>query len=128
LLGPLLILATLAVTGCAGTRVGHLGRLPGGDQLVTVVLSEDRSAIDRECGNPLSVGPIYGCQTSRLVALPDGRTARSIKIVRYTDSLPSTMAFEIEVHEFCHAVAALQTLDDPCHADNNGLIQTTRRR
>jgi hypothetical protein len=48
--------------------------------------------------------------------------------VRYTDALPSTMAFEIEVHELCHAVAALQTIDDSCHAENNGLIQTSRRR
>ena len=65
---------------------------------------------------------------SNAVALPDGRTARLIRLVRYTDALPSTMAFEIEVHELCHAVAALQTIDDPCHAENNGLIQTSRRR
>ena len=95
---------------------------------MTVVISEDRVAIDRECGFPLSVGPIYGCQTSLSVALPDGRTARSIKVVRYTDVLPSMMAFEIEIHEFCHAIAALQTIDDPCHAENNGLLQTSRRR
>ncbi len=36
---------------------------------MTVVLSEDREAIDRECGYPMSVGPIYGCQTSHRVAL-----------------------------------------------------------
>ena len=28
----------------------------------------------------------------------------------------------------CHTVAALQTIDDPCHAENNGLIQMSRRR
>jgi hypothetical protein len=38
------------------------------------------------------------------------------------------MAFAIEIHEFCHAIAALQTIDDPCHAENNGLLQTSRRR
>ena len=127
-LGLALLVASIAVAGCAGTRVGHAGRLPTGDRLVTVVISEDREAIDRECGYPLSVGRIYGCQTSHTVALPDGRTARSIKVVRYTDVLPSMMAFEIEIHEFCHAIAALQTIDDPCHAENNGLLQTSRRR
>jgi hypothetical protein len=38
------------------------------------------------------------------------------------------MAFEIEIHEFCHAIAALRTIDDPCHAENNGLLQASRRR
>ena len=127
-LGLALIVASIAVVGCAATRVGQAGRLPTGDRLVTVIISEDREAIDRECGYPLSVGPIYGCQTSRAVALPDGRTARSIKVVRYTDVLPSMMAFEIEIHELCHAIAALQTIDDPCHAENNGLLQSSRRR
>jgi hypothetical protein len=125
-----LILTSLAFAfaGCAGTRVGQVGRLPTGDRLVTVVLSDDRETVDRECGYPLAVGPVYGCQTTNAVALPDGRTARLIRLVRCTDALPSTMAFEIEVHELCHAVAALQTIDDPCHAENNGLIQTSRRR
>jgi hypothetical protein len=123
-----LIIASLGLVGCAGTRVGHAGRLSTGDQLVTVVLSENREAIDRECGYPLSIGLVYGCQTSQTVALPDGRSARSIKVVRYTDVLPSMLAFEIEVHELCHAIATLQPIDDPCHADNNGLLQTSRRR
>ena len=57
----------------------------------------------------------------------DGRS-RLIKVVRYTDALPSPMAFEIEIHELCHTVAALQPIDDPCHAENNGLIQMSRRR
>lgn len=92
------------------------------------ILSEDREAIDRECGYALSIGLVNGCQTSYTVALPDGRSARSIKVVRYTDVLPSMLAFEIEVHELCHAIAALQTIDDPCHAEHNGLLQTSRRR
>lgn len=122
------LVALLGVAGCAGTRVGQAGRLPTGEQLVTVVISDDRAAVDRECGSPLSFGPIYGCQTSQAITLPDGRTARSIKVVRYADVLPSMMAFEIEVHEFCHAVATLQAIDDPCHAENHGLLQTSRRR
>ena len=90
--------------------------------------SPDRETVDRECGYPLAVGPVYGCQSASAIALPDGRTARLIKVVRYTDALPSPMAFEIEIHELCHTVAALQTIDDPCHAENNGLIQMSRRR
>lgn len=127
---PFLVVAVLALAfaGCAGTRMGQVGRLPTGDRLVTVVLSEDRETVDRECGYPLAVGPVYGCQSTNAIALPDGRTARLIKVVRYTDALPSPMAFEIEIHELCHTVAALQTIDDPCHAENNGLIQMSRRR
>jgi len=76
---------------------------------------------------PLAVGP------STLPVDERGRAARRPhgaldQVVRYTDALPSMMAFEIEIHELCHAVAALQTIDDPCHAENNGLIQTSRRR
>ena len=126
----LLFFASLALVlaGCAGTRMAQVGRLPTGDRLVTVVISEDRETVDRECGYPLAVGPVYGCQSTNAIALPDGRTARLIKVVRYTDALPSPMAFEIEIHELCHTVAALQTIDDPCHAENNGLIQMSRRR
>jgi hypothetical protein len=54
--------------------------------------------------------------------LSDGRDARVITIVRYTDSLPSKLAFEIEVHELCHAIAPLQSIDDPCHVGNGGLL------
>jgi len=127
---PFLVVASLALAlaGCAGTRVGQVGRLPTGDRLVTVVLSDDRETVDRECGYPLAVGPVYGCQSTNAISLPDGRTARLIRVVRYTDTLPSPMAFEIEIHELCHTVAALQTIDDPCHAENNGLIQMSRRR
>jgi len=122
------ILAAAALAGCAGTRTGQAGRLPTGDQLVTVVVSQDRRVVERECNNPLAVGPVYGCQMSSPIVLPDGRPARSVKIVRYTDALPSTMAFEIEIHELCHAVAALQTLDDPCHLDGRGFLQASRPR
>src|SRR4029453_15343648 len=108
--------------------MGQVGRLPTGDRLVTVVLSEDRETIDREFGYPLGVGPVYGCQSTKGIGLPHGRMARLIKVVRYPDALPSPMAFEIEIHELCHTVAALQTIDDPCHAENNGLIQMSRRR
>jgi hypothetical protein len=67
-------------------------------------------------------GSPVGCRLSRTVALSDGRNARTVTIVRYTDSLPSKLAFEIEVHELCHAIASLQQIDDPCHVGNDGLL------
>jgi hypothetical protein len=111
-------------TGCAttGTRSGHLGVLDTDAQLVTLVVSEDSTVVRGEC--PLVAhGSVLGCQTSRTVALPDGRSVRLVKIVRFTDRLPSAMAFEIDIHELCHAVAALQGIDDPCHTGNGGVVQ-----
>jgi hypothetical protein len=32
------------------------------------------------------------------------------------------VAFEIEAHELCHAVASLQAMRDPCHDDNGGVV------
>jgi hypothetical protein len=46
-----------------------------------------------------------------------------MKIVRYAETLPSAVTFEIDAHELCHAVAALQLMDDPCHDGNNGMLQ-----
>ena len=59
--------------------------------------------------------------------MPSGRESelptRVVKIVRYTDALPSEMAFEIDLHELCHMVAALQpVLRDPCHDGNDGQV------
>jgi hypothetical protein len=48
---------------------------------------------------------------------------RAVKIIRYADTLPSPVSFEIDAHELCHAVAALQLVDDPCHDGNAGLLQ-----
>jgi hypothetical protein len=117
--------AALAVTcaACATTRTGSMGLLPNYEKLVTLVVTEDRSLIADECRGALAVGPILGCQITRNTALPDGTAVRLIKIIRYTDSLPSAMAFEIDLHELCHTVATLQTLPDPCHAENNGFLK-----
>ena len=116
---------TIALTGCAttGTRSGHLGILPRDEQLVTLVVSEDAAIVRGECPRNVAHGNVLGCQTSRNVALPDGRSVRVVKIVRFTDRLPSPMAFEIDIHELCHAVAALQGIDDPCHTGNGGVVQ-----
>ena len=120
-----LIGIVLASAGCAaGTRSAGLGLLPGGERLVTLVVSEDASVVVREC--PPALGNVLGCQTSRRVPLTEGAEARVVKIVRYTDRIPSELAFEIDIHELCHAVAALQPIPDPCHAENNGVAATVR--
>jgi hypothetical protein len=115
--------ALLALTGCTGTRMAGFGPLGGDHRLVTLVVSEDPAIVARECEGVRADGPILGCQKSWPVLLPDGRRVRTMKIVRYTDRLPSPLAFEIDIHELCHAVAALQLVDDPCHADNGGVAQ-----
>jgi len=118
-----LLLAALALTGCAGTRAMQFGMMTANQPLVSLVVSEDRNVIQQECRDVPASGPVLGCQMSRLVALPHG-VVRWVKIVRYTDSLPSAMAMEIDIHELCHAVAALQGIPDPCHNGNNGVLQS----
>jgi hypothetical protein len=100
-----LALGALAAAGCASTRVMQQGQLPTRDPLVTVVISEDRRVVEDEC-----------------------RLVPSLGIVRYADRVPSEMAAEIEVHELCHAIAALQAIDDPCHHGNHGFLQARRPR
>jgi hypothetical protein len=124
LLGRLIpIVATIALaTGCASSRVGSIGPLTNREPLVTLVVTEDRQVVQRECKGILAPGTPVGCRMTRTVALSDGRDVRTVTIVRYTDSLPSQMSFEIEVHELCHTVASLQQIDDPCHVGNDGLL------
>ena len=120
-------LATLGLLlgGCASTttRVMRMGPLTNGDRLVTVVVSEDRSVVRQECVNIPSAGPILGCHVWRRATAPGGGVVQLVKIVRYTDAIPSVLALEIDVHELCHAIAALQPIDDPCHTDNGGIIR-----
>lgn len=82
------------------------------EPLVTLVVSDDRDIVRQECKGVPASGAILGCQTSRLVALPGHQVARSVKVVRYTDALPSAMAMEIDIHEFCHVVAPLQGIPE----------------
>ena len=119
----IVLVGLLGLTGCAsGTRVGHFGPLTADHRLVTLVVSEDPAVVARECQGVSAAGPVLGCQMSWPVATAAGRPARAVKIVRYTDSLPSPLAFEIDIHELCHTVAALQLLDDPC--GNDGVAQS----
>ena len=98
------VVAALPFAGCAGTRIGAVGRLSN---------DEPRHAGgDGGHGVP-SLGTLLGCHVARRVELDERSTVQAVKIVRFTDRLPSTMAFEIEAHELCHAVAALQAMRDP---------------
>ena len=119
-------LALLAVvaTGCAsGTRVAHFGPLAEGQSLVTLVVSKDLDVVRRECANVPATGPILGCHIAVPAKAISLRPVRSVKIVRYVESVPSAVTFEIDAHELCHAVAALQLIEDPCHIGNNGELQ-----
>jgi hypothetical protein len=122
----ILVSSILALTGCAattGTRTGQLGPLSDHQHLVTLVVTEDTTVVRSECPFMLAAGSILGCQTSREVKTSGGSATRVVKIVRFTDRLPSAMAFEIDIHELCHAVAALQPIDDPCHVGNGGVVE-----
>jgi hypothetical protein len=58
------------------------------------------------------------------VAVTGGSPVRAIKIVRYAETVPSAVTFEIDAHELCHAIASLQLFKDhPCHAGNGGVLQ-----
>lgn len=117
------MLALVVTSGCAtATWSGGLGLLPQGDRLVTLIVTEDPSVVRAECPPNLGHSAVLGCQTSRPIELAGGRTIRVVKIVRYTDRAPSALAFEIDIHELCHAIAALQPIDDPCHAENGGVV------
>jgi hypothetical protein len=119
-----IVAAAVVLTGCATpTRMMRMGPLPAGEPLITLIVSEDRTVVRQECAGVPSVGAILGCHVWRPLTLPGGAEARLVKIVRFTDALPSQLAFEIDAHELCHAIAALQPIDDPCHDDNGGVIR-----
>ena len=116
--------ALLTLAGCAtSTRTARMGPLATGP-LVTLIVTDDRAVVERECREVPALGPILGCSIWRTVQ-PDGRTeVKMMKVVRYTDALPSALALEIDAHELCHVVAALQPIDDPCHVGNGGVVKS----
>lgn len=100
-----------------------MGPLPSLEPLVTLVVSDDRRVVEHECRDVPAFGPILGCSTWRTIRVDD-TDVKVMKIVRYADSVPSALALEIDVHELCHVVAALQSIADPCHRENDGVIQS----
>lgn len=124
----LAVVAGLLAAGCATTRVGSMGVLPNHETLVTLVVTKDKTIIQDQCRAGAHAGrPILGCQTTKSSILFDGQEVRTVTIVRYTDSLPSAMAFEIDLHELCHAIATVQRVADPCHVGNNGYLDAAGR-
>lgn len=121
----LLIVGLLLLTGCAtSTRMARMGPLPSAEPLVTLVVSDDRGVVERECRDVPALGPVLGCSMWRTIRLHAAGEVKVMKVVRYADALPSALALEIDIHELCHVVAALQSIDDPCHVGNNGVIQS----
>jgi hypothetical protein len=101
----------------------RFGTLADNEALVTLVVTEDLDVVQRECQRVPKHGTILGCQMSHPIMLAGYVPVVTMTIVRYTDALPSAMAFEIDGHELCHAVAALQPIGDPCHNGNGGVVQ-----
>jgi hypothetical protein len=123
----LLVVASLAwlLTGCAtSTRLARMGPLPSTEPLVTLIVSDDRKVIERECRDVPALGPVLGCSMWRTVRVDETQDVKVMKVVRYAESVPSELSLEIDVHELCHVVAALQSIDDPCHVGNDGVIQS----
>jgi hypothetical protein len=121
---PALLATLLAVSGCAtATRTAKMGPLPTGP-LVTLIVSDDRAVVERECRDVPALGPVLGCTIWRTVQ-PDGKTdVKMMTVVRYTDAVPSALTLEIDAHELCHVVATLQAIDDPCHVGNGGVVRS----
>ncbi len=112
---PALFVAVMLLAGCGTqTVVARYGPTECGP-LVTVVVSQDRSRVDRECAEMGSLLPSLGCEQTTSVTLADGTRVRTVRVIRYAASLPSPDALEIEIHELCHVAASLQCIPDPCH-------------
>ena len=123
-----LALAASALAGCAGTRIAHVGPLLDRQPLVTLIVSQDPAVVRQECPDQPASMRVMGCQLTRTIEQGGGGRVRAITIVRYTDALPSALAFEIDAHELCHAVATLQDIADPCHVGNAGLVHAADHR
>jgi hypothetical protein len=125
-LALVLVAAALVMTGCAGTRTAHVGLLPGRDRLVTLVVTEDLQVVRRECFNVPRTGAVLGCQIAHATSLPGGDAVTLVKIVRYTDALPSPAAFLRDAHQLCRTLAALQALATPCRAEDDTALIPAR--
>jgi hypothetical protein len=115
----------LILTGCAtSTRTASMGPLPSLAPLVTLVVSDDRRVVEHECRDVPALGAVLGCSMWRTIRVDGTTEVKVMKVVRYADAVPSALALEIDVHELCHVVAALQSIADPCHLGNNGVIES----
>lgn len=119
--------AALTLAGCGATTSVQYGTLSTGAPVVELVVTTDRAVVDRECDLDPAVTlgrPVWGCRIQRRV--PGLERVRAVKVVRWTDAVPGEQALEIEAHELCHVVAGLQSIPDPCHVDNGGMLRVRR--
>src|SRR3989442_10354902 len=72
------------LSGCVSTRMAGVGTLPNGERLITLVVTENRQVVHRECQDVPAPGPVLGCQTSRAPPLPNAVPVRAGKIFPYT--------------------------------------------
>ena len=77
LLAPLL---ALSLAGCAvtTTHTAHAGPLPGGDPLVTLIVSDSRDVVAKECeySDPRIVPRLLGCRREDVARLRNGDSSR----------------------------------------------------
>ena len=120
--------AVLLLTGCAmTTRTASFGPLPGGGTLLTLIVTEDLEVVRKECAGVPARGQVLGCHIARPIKNGAASSLRAVKIVRYAETAPSAATFEIDAHELCHTVAALQHVKDTCHDGNGGVLQAAER-
>ncbi len=109
------LVMSIAVSGCAGTRTATLGPLGSNQALFTLTVTEDLGRVRQECEvSPRAGERILGCKKSRLAILASGQVVTRVQIVRYTDALPSDLAFGIDARQLCRTLSGLQAIVDPC--------------
>lgn len=120
----LVIAVAVVVSGCTTTTlVARVGPLAGGHTLLTLLVTDNLDVVKQECAGVSAHGRVLGCQRSSPVKEAGWPPVRSTTIVRYAETVPTPVTFEIEAHELCHALAAVQWLPDPCHVGNGGELR-----
>jgi hypothetical protein len=106
-------LVMLAASGCASSAlVANLGQLDD-TSLVTLIVTSDLRLVEKECAGVPATAPLMGCEVS-IPAIRGTVPVRAVKVVRYTETMPTALSFEIDARSLCHTVAALQLLTESC--------------
>src|SRR5207245_6967038 len=74
----------IVLSGCASTRIAEVGTLPNGERLITLVVTENRQVVHRQCQDVPALGPVLGCQTRQALARPTRAALRDGKPAIYT--------------------------------------------
>src|SRR5262249_24993778 len=95
MLPALFVGLAVLLAGCGtSTRMMQMGPLGDGARLVTLVVPEDRAVVRQQCADIPAAGPVLGCHLWHKVSGPGGTPVLLIKIVRFTDAVPSRLALE----------------------------------